>query len=127
MEDGAVRPRLQSALGAALKGRDMIAASALRSALAAIDNASAVPAGPEPAAGTGSPHFAGTIAGLGAAEAERRYLSQADMEEIVRTEVAERETAALAYEQAGHREQAERLRREAAVLLAAIGTRHPGL
>ena len=122
--EGAIRQRLASALTAALKGRDKIAVSALRSALAAIDNASAVPAGPAPAASTGGPHFAGAIAGLGAAEAERRYLGEAEIEEIVRTEVAERETAALAYEQAGHREQAERLRQAAAVLMAAIGTGH---
>jgi uncharacterized protein YqeY len=122
MEDSAVRQRLQTALGAALKGRDKIAASALRSALAAIDNASAVPAASAPAASTGGPHFAGAIAGLGAAEAERRYLSEAEIEEIVRTEVAERQTAALTYEQTGHPDQAERLRQQAQVLTAAIGT-----
>jgi len=42
--------------------------------------------------------------GLGAAEAQRRHLSEAEIEEIVRTEVA------------------ERLRQEAQVLTAAIGT-----
>src|SRR5579863_5678837 len=87
---GAIRQRLASALTAALKGRDAIAVSALRSALAAIDNASAVPAGPAPAVGTGSPHFAGAVAGVGAAEAQRRHLSETEIEEIVRTEVAER-------------------------------------
>jgi uncharacterized protein len=120
MEDSAVRPRLASALTAALKGRDKIAASALRSALAAIDNASAVPAGPTLAASSGSPHFAGAVAGLGAAEAERRYLSEAEIGEIVRTEIADRQAAAQNYEQAGHRDQADRLRQEAHVLTAAI-------
>jgi uncharacterized protein len=121
MDDSSVRQRLQLALRAALKGRDMIAVSALRSALAAIDNASAVHAGPPPTAGTGSPHFAGTAAGLGAAEAERRFLSEAEIEQIVRTEVAERLAEALAYDRAGHPDQADRLRREADVLMAAIG------
>jgi uncharacterized protein len=125
MEDGAIRQRLAAALSAALKGRDKIAASALRSALAAIDNTSAVPVAPAPAPGTGSPHFAGALAGLGAAEAQRRYLSEADTEEIVRTEVADRLTAALTYEQAGHRDQAERLRQEADVLIAVIGPASP--
>jgi uncharacterized protein len=120
MDDSSVRQRLQLALRAALKGRDKIAASALRSALAAIDNASAVPAAPPPAASTGSAHFAGTAAGVGAAEAERRFLSAAETEEIVATEVAERHAAALAYERGGHRDQADRLRREADVLMAAI-------
>jgi len=122
MTNSAVRQRLQTALGAALKGRDRIAASALRSALAAIDNASAVPAGRAPAVSPSSPDVAGAVAGLGAAEAQRRHLSEAEIEEIVRTEVAERHAAALTYEQAGQREQAERLRQEAQVLTAAIGT-----
>ena len=63
MTNSAVRQRLQTALGAALKGRDRIAASALRSALAAIDNASAVPAGRAPAVSPSSPHVAGAVAG----------------------------------------------------------------
>jgi hypothetical protein len=41
---------------------------------------------------------------------------------IVLTEVAEREAAAQTYQRAGHRDQAERLRQEAHVLIAAIGT-----
>jgi uncharacterized protein len=122
MGDSLARQRLASALTAALKARDMIAASALRSALAAIDNASAVPAGPAPTASTGGPHFAGAVAGVGAAEAERRYLSEAEIEEIVRTEVAERQAAARTYRQAGHPDQADRLLQEAHVLMAAIGT-----
>ena len=59
MGDGVVRERLQLALREALRTRDTIAASALRSALAAIDNAQAVPPGPA-AAGASSPHVAGT-------------------------------------------------------------------
>jgi len=46
VDDSTTRPRLQLALRAALKARDTVAISALRSALAAIDNAGAVPAGP---------------------------------------------------------------------------------
>ncbi len=119
MDDSTVRERLQLALREALKSRDMIAASALRSALAAIDNASAVPAGPAPAAGAGGPHFAGSATGLGAGEAARRFLSEAEIGEIVRTEVAERQEAARAYQDGGHADRAARLRREAAVLMAA--------
>jgi hypothetical protein len=47
MGDGVVRERLQLALREALRTRDTIAASALRSALAAIDNAQAVPPRPQ--------------------------------------------------------------------------------
>jgi hypothetical protein len=76
---------------------------------------------PAPAAAAGSPHVAGAVAGLGAAEAERRSLSAAEVEEIVRAEVAERQAAAREYDRAGHAEQAGRLRREADVLMSVIG------
>jgi uncharacterized protein len=101
-----------------LRARDTVATSALRSALAAIDNASAVPAAP--AAGAGGPHFAGTVAGLGAGEAERRRLTEAEAEQIVRAEVTERQAAARDYDQTGQASQAGRLRQEAQVLLSVI-------
>jgi uncharacterized protein len=116
-----IRQRLQLALREALKARDTIATSALRSALAAIDNASAVPSAPARAAGVGGPHVAGAVAGLGAAEAERRSLTAAEVEGIVRAEVAERQAAARDYDRTGHADQADRLRREAHVLTSAIG------
>ena len=119
--DSEFRQRLHLALRQALKARDTIATSALRSALAAIDNAGAVPPAPAPAAGAGGPHVAGAVAGLGAAEAERRSLTAAEVEEIVRTEVAERQAAARDYDRVGHAEQADRLRREADVLMSVIG------
>ena len=117
--NAAIRDRLQTALRAALRVRDKTAASALRSALAAIDNASAVPAEPAPGVASG-PHFAGAAAGLGAGEAPRRGLTAGEAERIVRAEIAEREAAATGYERAGHADQAGRLRREAAVLLSAV-------
>jgi uncharacterized protein YqeY len=117
--NAAIRDRLQTALRAALRARDKTAASALRSALAAIDNASAV--APEPAPGVASgPHFAGAAVGLGAGEAPRRGLTAGEAERIVRAEIAEREAAATGYERAGHADRAARLRREAAVLQSAV-------
>jgi uncharacterized protein len=107
--------RLQAALRAALKARDTAAASAVRSALAAIGNAEAVPA-PTTQPGRTSQHVAGSVAGLGAAEASRRVLTEAEMASIVTTEIAERRAAAARYEQTGHGERASRLRREADVL-----------
>jgi uncharacterized protein len=136
---------MRRALTAAMKSRDRPAVTALRSALAAIDNAEAVdiattpqaaggsppsaeaqpgeerPASAEdPSAGQREPTVAGGIAGaavgLGAAEAERRTLTPAETQAIVRGEVAERQTAAHAYERAGRPGHAERLRAEAEVL-----------
>jgi uncharacterized protein YqeY len=73
-------------------------------------------------AGAAHPEFAGTVAGVGAAEVERRSLSQPQMEEIVRVEIADRESAATGYERAGQLERAERLRAEAKVLLSHLNT-----
>jgi uncharacterized protein len=118
----AIRDRLHQALRDALRARDKIAASALRSALAALDNAGAVPPGQARAAASG-PHFAGAVAGLGAAEVPRRGLAAGEAEQIVRAEIAEREAAAAGYEGAGHDEQARRLRQEAGVLTSVLDPR----
>jgi uncharacterized protein len=70
----------------------------------------------EPAGPGGDPPFAGTVAGIGATEMERRSLTGKQVEEVVRAEIAERETAAAGYEHTGRLEHAERLRGEAKVL-----------
>jgi uncharacterized protein YqeY len=121
---GNLRERLSRALPVAMKARDRVAVAALRSALAAIANAEAVdasrappqPGPPEPGGSGTGPPFAGTVAGLGATEVDRQTLTGAQVEEIVRAEIADRDTAAAGYERAGQLEQAERLRGEADVL-----------
>lgn len=115
-----IRTRLRRALGDALKARDAGPVSALRSALSAIANAEAIEPGPDRPAGTGSAHFAGSVAGVGAAEAERRRLTEVDVATIVREEAAEREAAAVEYERAGHAAEAARLRQGALALTAAL-------
>jgi uncharacterized protein YqeY len=120
--DGQVRQRLERALRTALKSRDRVAVSAVRSALAAIDNAGAVP--PRPARAfpsAGGPYVAGSAGGPGAGEAERRVLSEAEAADIVRAEIAERQAAAGDYERRERTDQASRLRREAQVLESALG------
>jgi uncharacterized protein YqeY len=136
---------MRRALTAAMKARDQPAVTALRSALAAIDNAEAVDTPRATPAAQEHPSAAGEVAadettagevagggivgggvagaavGLGAAEVERRTLTSAQMEAIVRWEVAERQTAARAYEHAGRSGHAERLRAEAEVLSAYLG------
>jgi uncharacterized protein len=110
-----LRQRLREALPAAMKARDRVAVTVLRSALAALDNAEAVVA----AAPDGSSlAIERTPVGVGAAEVPRRVLTEAQVEQLVRVEVAEREAAALDYERAGRPERAEQLRGEAAVLSA---------
>lgn len=111
--------RLRSALTPAMRARDGAAVVAIRSALAAVANAEAVPTtapsgtslaiGPETAA-----------PGAGSAEAPRRDLGADEIRAIVAHEVQERRDAADEYERHGRTEQAEQLRTEAAVLAAQL-------
>ena len=123
--DEDVETRLRAALRDALKTRDVVAAFAVRSALGAIGNAEAVPAGPDGAGvpatpiRTGSAYVAKAATGAGTTEA-RRQLSPADLRRIVEAEISERETTAGQYEAAGHADRAERLRREAQILRALL-------
>ena len=136
-----LRDRLRRALPAAMKARDRPAVTALRSALAALDNAEAYdpdealaeglsdllePAGWEPAdpdaddVDAAHPGFAGTVAGVGATEVERRSLTSRQVEGIVRAEIETREAAATVLEGIGKHEHAERVRAEMKVLLAHV-------
>jgi uncharacterized protein len=110
-----LRQRLREALPAAMKARDRVALAALRSTLAAIDNAEAVDRAPDVDRRLGIEQIP---VGVGAAEVERRVLTQAQVEQIVRAEVAERAAAARDYDHAGRPERAERLRAEVSVLSA---------
>ena len=107
--------RLRAALTTAMKARDKAAVTALRAALAAIDNAGAVtPTGDAVPPSEGP--IAGSVAGLGAAEATRRALSDGDIDALVWAEITDREEAAAGYDQAGRDDHAQRLRDEAAAL-----------
>ncbi len=116
------RDRLASALMNAMKRRDAVAVAALRSALAEIGNAEAVAITESATPVSTSEHVAGAAAGLGAAEVDRRVLTETDTMGIVGAEAAERERAADRYEAAGRSAQADRLRAEARVLRAVIAT-----
>jgi hypothetical protein len=94
------------------------------------DQSGADPSGADPSAasaararpaGRGSPHVAGAVAGLGAAEAERRRLSPPQVAAIVQAEIDERLAAAAEYERAGRADRAARLAAEARALAAAAG------
>lgn len=109
-----LRVRLRQALPAAMRARDAAAVSALRSALAALDNAEAVPMAEAEllsAAVEGSP------VGVGVTEAARRELSESAVAGIVRAEAAERLEAAAQLPAPAHADRVARLRAEAAVLL----------
>lgn len=109
-----LRDRLRAALPAAMKARDRATASTLRATLAAIENAEAVDVAVVPSAGA----IEASAVGIGAAEAARRELSEADVAAIVRAEIAEREHAAEVYEGSGHADKAAELRTAVAALTA---------
>jgi uncharacterized protein len=114
--EGDLRDRLRRGLPAAMKARDPVAVAALRSALSAIENAEAVDAGQAPPPTVIEGATAGAIVGLRAAEVDRRALTQAQVEAIVRAEVADRTAAAGHYDRLGQPTRAEKLRAEATIL-----------
>ena len=121
-----IRSRMRRGLVAAMKARDQQAVAALRTTLAAIDNAEAIEndevvydeeideyvADPRSAldAVEAHPAVAGSVLGVGAAEANRRILTPAEVAEVVHAEVTEREVTADVLERAGPLIGAERLR-----------------
>jgi uncharacterized protein len=121
-----IRVRMRRDLVDAMKARDQQAVAALRSTLAAIDNAEAVDAeeldaealddGPALSTGEGQPPVAGSVLGVGAADVERRVLTPEETADVVRDEVTAREVAADVLERIGRADQAERLRAQAKLL-----------
>jgi uncharacterized protein len=122
--DAGVVTRLRAALAEALRDRDSAAASAVRSALAAIGNAEAIGVAADSArTPPTSAHFAGATAGLGSAEAPRRALSDDEIAQIVRAEITERQAAARQYDELNRSDQAARLRGEADIFAATLDWR----
>jgi uncharacterized protein YqeY len=96
-----LRAQLRRDLGVALKTRRAEAVAALRTTIAAIDNAEAV----DP-----------TTVDVGATEVARRELSIADVRAVVADHVEDYVTEAERYESLGRRDAAQRLRRQADTL-----------
>ena len=117
MTDTGLRERLGGALRQALRSRDAVAVSALRSALAALDNAEAVPdGGSDGSASATHPRLAGTTLGVGSAEVPRRTLSDDEQRAVLQAEIDERLFAAAQFDLGSRPDRAARLRAEAAVL-----------
>lgn len=119
-----LQARLRADLLTARKTRDTATTAVLRSALAAVANAEALPVAEatigteETATGSVSEEgpIAGAAVGLGATEAARRELSDEDVRAIVSAEQSERLSAATDLEARGATEHAEQLRAEAELL-----------
>lgn len=111
----ALRSMLRADLVTAMKSRRPEAVSALRTALAALDNAEAVTL-PDREVEATSEHFAGTRTGVGSTEAERRVLSIAEIHALLTQQTQERIVEAHRYEALGEHGAANRLRIEAEAL-----------
>ena len=100
-----LRAALRSRLTVAMRERDRGAVAVLRSAVAAIENAEAVPVAQlqasTTAASTTSSEVAGSALGVGAAEADRRDLDAAAERAVVLAEVAALVEAEQVYAAAG--------------------------
>jgi uncharacterized protein len=97
-----VRQRLQADLRSALKGRVALDIAVLRTLIAAIDNAGAVPLSP-----SGAPRQS---------EVERRRLESSDVRAILAREYEARRSAASEFARLGLAAQSERATREMAVV-----------
>ena len=115
----ALRAALRHGLVTALKARDTDALAALRTTIAAIDNAEAVPV---PVPDTSRPatgvHIAGSRSGPGSTEAARRQLSASELRDILAGQITEHTREADRYDALGRADAAERLRRQARTLTA---------
>lgn len=110
-----LRTALRSRLTVALRERDRAGAATMRSAIGALENAEAVPTTGDLASTTSS-HVAGAAVGLGAAEAERRLLTDADERAIVGDEIDALRAAADEYTRAGAADRAAEARAAAQLL-----------
>lgn len=116
LDPHALRATMRADLGVAMKARNSRAISALRTAIAAIDNAESVDS--TAATAPASTHIAGATIGLGTAEVPRRSLSPAQVHAILRAQIDDRSAEADRYETLGQIEAAEGLRGEAQIVAA---------
>lgn len=119
-----LRAALRSRLTVAMRERDREVVAVLRSAVAAIENAEAVPVVDLPtsttSAATTSAEVAGSALGVGAAEADRRDLDAAAERAVVLAEVAALVEAEQVYAAAGETSRARSASAGVAVLEAVL-------
>ncbi|AKC39453.1 response regulator receiver protein [Mycolicibacterium phlei] len=109
-----LRSTMRADLSVAMKTRDSLAVSALRTAIAAIDNAESVDGATQTV--QNNTHIASAASGLGSAEAARKVLSPADVRAILHAQIEDRATEAARYDVLGQAEAAAQLREEAAII-----------
>lgn len=127
---GATRARLGRALVEAMRTNDVAGRSAIRSALAILDNAAAIgpPAAAEPSprgAGAGQAAAGGPIAGarhgVGSTEVSRREVPEEEARALLEADLAERRDALALAEREGRDDLVDRLRAELGALERVLG------
>lgn len=116
---------LRAELTRAMRARDSAATGALRAALADLANAESVAIDHGAPAPAGDHHVAGSAPGLGAAEAPRHLLGEAEARDIVAQEVSARRASAVEFRAQGRTGEAADLARGADVLDAVLNSSHP--
>jgi len=118
-----IREGLRAELKVAMRARDTASTAAIRSALGAIDNAESVDTAVATERIDGDARIAGAVAGAGSTEVRRRTLTDDEVADVLRAEIADRLDAAVEYDAAGPAgtERAALLRSEAATLEAFLG------
>jgi hypothetical protein len=112
--------QLQDRLAIAMRRRDTAVVAAIRSAMSAIANSQAVPtAGPSRTTAE-SEHFAGSTAGLGAAEAERLALSEQQQRSTLAGEIAQLLEHVHRLDRLCRRDEADGVRRAVQTLQAVL-------
>ena len=117
-DESPLRVKLRLALASAMKERDTTAVSVLRTSLAAIDNAETVDVPEDPRSREGP--ISGAVMGHGAGDVARRTLSEGEIMTILDRQLADRNSAAVHYQELGRHEDAARLRREVEILTAVV-------
>jgi uncharacterized protein len=116
-----IRDAMRRDLRAAMRERDARRVSTLRTLIAAIDNAEAVPLPENPLqtrTRAVSQHIA--VTGHGPSEAERRLLSEADVSAIIRAEAEALQSAAADFRTHGALAAAEDCAAKAAIALSYV-------
>ena len=103
-----IREQMKADLTQAMKARDSLAVTTLRSVLGAIDNAEAIPVSEakfpvEPVVGKSN-------------EAPRKILSPDDIRQILQHEIEDRRAASTEYARLGQQAEAERLQKAAGLI-----------
>lgn len=108
-----MRDELRRDLREAMKQNATAAVRAIRSLLAAIDNAEAVPLAQTSDSGA---HIANATVGAGSGDRPRRELTQADLDRVLAAELIELANARQEYLRTGRQDEARKLEEQIEVL-----------